>query len=341
MLLMHPARVLFIFFPSFAHFSKKSLCLMAGTAARVGSLRLFRTLWGVPFPAEEPSLWSGFLHEHVTSRGFVGIECCSPGPFCSFNADLDAARDALRNAGDVKLITQVQTLDYPVASSNWKEHRDSLRRKLEDVVKFFGPTSRCPSPLELVNCHAGKDSMSLDDAIRFFESALTVESEVLSPLGVRLVFETHRQRILHNPFALLALHRHDPKVMSQIRYNADISHFVVALERLPTTDGDSEFWPEVLEILARQSHYMHCRMATPQAIQTLSARGDGSPEAEFFYKKTWSAIAGGMRSRHLDVLVCPEYGPPPYCPVGVHGQPLVNLNDLVLVSAKELQIFLR
>lgn len=307
------------------------------------SLQLFRTLWGMPFPHDAPALWGSYLRDSVTAQGFTGIECCSPGPFFSFGHDPSAVKGALEEAGNLKLILQVQTMDYPVVSPNWREHVESLRKKcLQCVTTIPGVM-----PV-LVNCHAGKDSMRLDDALRFFEEALLVEAEMNDAARslattdsniahIPLVFETHRQRILHSPFRLIELFDRGSEVMKRIKFNADLSHFVLSLERLPSTELDAEFWPRVMEILEQQAHYIHARVGGPQAIQVghpLAPEVEQEKKAFFSY---WEQILNGMEKRELCLALCPEYGPPPYLPT-LPGTtiPVADLNDVVVSFVTEL-----
>jgi hypothetical protein len=304
--------------------------------------QLFRTLWGLPFPSKS-SQWATFLKSEVLGKGFVGIECCSPGPFFSFASDPTALSPVLKEC-NCQIIFQAQTTDYPVVTSSWTEHAESLRRKLEQIVALN------VTP-QIVNVHAGKDSMPTTDGVNFLRAARKAEIEILSTKSgcsaTPLVFETHRQRLFHNPFQLLDIYKQlEVSDKAWLKLNADLSHFVVGLERYPTAELDAEFWPHTLRILEDHCAYIHARCCTPQSIQLAAlapenAAAQHHPAAAESYlvmSSWWRRIAEGMRRRQVEVRVCPEYGPPPYQPVdSVTGLAIGDLDGLVLEAARRLQ----
>ncbi|CUG71919.1 Hypothetical protein, putative [Bodo saltans] len=310
------------------------------------SLKLFRTLWGVPFP-DKSTQWTSFLKSEVIDKGFEGIECCSPGPFFSFASDPSALKLVLQES-NCKIIFQAHTTDYPVMTSSWAEHAASLRQKLEQIVALG------VSP-EVVNVHAGKDSMSTGDIVEFLKAARKSESEVLHQAAVYsphlsasssslmpcLAFETHRQRMFHSPFQLLDVFKQLPESeRAWLKLNADLSHFIVSLERFPTAELDAEFWPHTLRILEDHCVYIHARACSPQAIQiaTFPNSSDDADDDTKAMASWWKRIVEGMRRRNVEVRVCPEYGPPPYQPVdAVTGKPVGDLDALVLEGARRLR----
>jgi hypothetical protein len=303
---------------------------------------------------------------------FHGVEFCA-GTFFPFLGEEAAAAEALAHA-NLRAIVQVHTCGYPVPPAYdlkhkraaglaggagnlqpaWKEHADSLRFHAENMATRLqlpegseglarlrahhpefklGPSSqhsRHPV-IAAINCHGGKDSLPADDALRFLEAACGVERDV----GIPICHETHRQRIFHNPFVLRTLRDELP---STLKLNCDLSHFVVALERVMSDVNDAEFWPELLrDVIARRAYLMHCRVGTPQSPQLQDPRpahaqyvsdnqlegytpsvttpaacaGDDYAAVEA-HVGWWRIIAASMRERGVPVRVVPEYGPAPY-----------------------------
>jgi hypothetical protein len=113
-----------------------------------------------------------------------------------------------------------------------------------------------------------------------------------------------------------------------LKLNADLSHFVVGLERLPSAETDPEFFPQVWRCLAAQAWYIHAWVASPQQIQIDVAAHMG----------WWRAILSGMAARGVPLRVCPEFGPVPYLPVAPCSHtPLAELEGVVLRFADRLR----
>jgi hypothetical protein len=278
--------------------------------------KLIRTLWGVTFT--EPSQWRSFFRS-VRESGFSGIECCSPGPFFPFAADPELFRSLLSEF-QLDLVLQVHTLEYPVISGNVDLHIDSLQRKVREAAAF--------NPV-LINCHAGKDSFSIADVVKVIDATRQLELEIGGKIPI--LHETHRQRMLYSPFVLRSLLREAPEAAKALKINADLSHFAVVLERLPSAESDAEFWPEVLEFIAENGYYIHARVGGAQRIQVADPQDPGVAAEVAAHMSWWRRIASSVVGRGLPLRVCPEFGPVPYLPVEPFTQrPLADLETVVL-----------
>ena len=273
-------------------------------------VKLYKTLWGVPEVAQ-PVLW-GSMFKQFRQDGFNGIELCGAGPFYPFAGKDDELQRHLRE-NDLGLIVQLHTLDYPVPSANWQKHVDSLRSKVETVVGL--------KP-EIVNCHSGKDSFRLEDSVRFFEEAVKIEKE----FGVVMTHETHRQRIIHSPFVLRDLAPHLP---SELKLNADLSHFVCVCERSLSDELDKDFWPEVLDIVAQRCHLIHARVGFSQGPQVNDPFAPEHADDVVAHMGWWKKIAQSMKQRGVVPRVEPEFGPYPYQPhLPYTMQPTADLGEI-------------
>ncbi len=287
-----------------------------------GEVKLIRTLWGVPLL--DPSQWRPFFSS-LRQTGFSGIECCSPGPFFPFTKDPALFRTLLTEFG-LDLVLQVHTLDYPVISGDVQRHIESLQKKVREAAAF--------DPV-MINCHAGKDSFELKDIVTMIEATQQLEQELHGKIPI--LHETHRQRMLYSPFVLRTLLREAPSAAKSLKINADLSHFVVVLERLPSADRDAEFFPEMMDFIAENGWYLHARVGSPQQIQVADPEDPAVASEVAAHLSWWQAIARRMVSRGVPVRVCPEFGPVPYLPVEPFSQrPLADLDSVVLRFGERL-----
>jgi sugar phosphate isomerase/epimerase len=141
------------------------------------------------------------------------------------------------------MIAQAHTTGYPVASRDVDEHLESLRRQLVEA-KEIGAI--------MVNSHSGSDSWSLKDSVRFFKEASKMETEI----GIKLIHETHRQRILFNPWITRDILAEVP----DLKLNADLSHFAVVAERVFDDGTMDKEWPGILQSIAKNCHLIHARV---------------------------------------------------------------------------------
>ena len=142
-------------------------------------------------------------------------------------------------------------------SRELKDHIESFERQVREALVL--------QPL-LINSHSGCDSWSADTARAFFERALAVEAEV----GALICHETHRGRVLYNPWATRDLCR----ALPGLKLTADLSHFCVVAERV--FDADDADWKEVMVEVARATRHVHARVGYAQGPQ-VSGVGGGPP----------------------------------------------------------------
>lgn len=289
---------------------------------------MIRTLWGVDVPTSS-SQWVTFFQNEVLSKGFDGVETCA-GPFFSFSSDPHALRPAMAEAllkfpnkhsiraepaNQMDLVLQVHTCGYPVVSPSVEEHVQSLVTQVQ-AHSFLEPT--------LFNVHAGKDSFTVDDAVTFFENTLAQLQQQQESRGSscgnsnaalsNVVFETHRQRILHSPFRLLEIQQ---RLSFPLPLNADLSHFIVMLERIPNNESDAEWWPKVWQLLLQQTRYIHARVGAPQQIQIADPTEAMQQPLVEDYLKWWREIVRHQKNvqPNRPMYMCPEFGPAPYLPM--------------------------
>jgi len=236
------------------------------------NLILFRHLWGVTGQWEE-------VFPKFKAAGYRGIE--SPVPP---REERTRFRALLRRHG-LEFIPQIFSHGQAV-----EEHLESLRQQIA-AAKPFAP--------RLINAHSGQDAFSEDQSICFFEGALQLEAKG----GVAIAHETHRGRILFNPWTTSRLLARFPG----LKLCCDFSHWVCVCERL------IEDQMHIIRQCADRCLHLHARVGYEQGPQVPDPR---APEYqrhleahEGWWRLVWEAQA--KRGFRVSTLT-PEFGPPDY-----------------------------
>ena len=121
----------------------------------------------------------------------------------------------------------------------------------------------------LINAHSGQDAWAPEVARAFFERALAVEAEA----GVLICHETHRGRVLYNPWVTRDLCR----ALPALHLTADLSHFCVVAERVFSAD-DAD-WAACMVEFARATRHVHMRVGFAEGPQVNHPRAPEHKEA--------------------------------------------------------------
>jgi len=182
-----------------------------------------------------------------------------------------------------------------VGSQLVEDHLVSLREGLE-LSKRMGA--------ELANCHSGHDSWSLDKGIDYLHRADGIAAEV----GVAMTHETHRRRLLWNPWQAWALAQAVPSA----RITADLSHWVCACERVFSSESDAE-WPEILATVASRAALIHARVGYNEGPQVPHpAAREARYEVEEHLKWWRTIVEARAEAGDAEIFVEPEFGAPGY-----------------------------
>mmetsp|Transcript_64036 Transcript_64036/g.202596 ORF Transcript_64036/g.202596 Transcript_64036/m.202596 type:complete len:158 (+) Transcript_64036:482-955(+) len=128
---------------------------------------------------------------------------------------------------DMELILQVHTCGYggragQVPTRDISQHLASLKEGM-DAARGMGAA--------LANVHSGHDSWGVEEGRKYMLEAANIEAAS----GILLSHETHRKRLMWNPWnfrdLMLALEGEPVKI------TADISHWVVCCEVLHSLDS--------------------------------------------------------------------------------------------------------
>jgi sugar phosphate isomerase/epimerase len=272
-------------------------------------LDVFRHLWGFAAPGTLFPTWQQALptvkHQRVPYAGveFPILMVSDPGELTEA-----LAQHALG------FIPMAFTFGDSVAA-----HLASLRGQLVTAKQV---------PHRFVNCHAGRDAFSEQEAIAFFAGALALEDE----LGVKIAYETHRGRILYNPWTTArVLEKFDT-----LKLVCDYSHWVVVCERLI----DDQL--SILNACAERAVHIHARVGFENGPQVSDPAAPEWSAQLAAHERWWDAIWASQERRGVQVsTLTPEFGPPSYQAVLPYTQaPLADLARICdFMTERELARF--
>lgn len=237
-------------------------------------LELVRQLWG----GDEPSAAS-FIQ--FSEFGYSALETGVPAA-----EDLQRFKQLVkeRNFGVIAMVF--------TAGSSVADHLRSLEIEVERAQQL--------AP-RFVNAHSGRDSWSPAEAKHYFAEALEIERRS----GLTIAHETHRGRVLFNPWITRDLLLSFP----ELKLTCDYSHWVCVAERLLDAETD------ILELCAQRAHHIHARVGHEQGPQVADPRAPEYQRHLLAHERYWDMIWASQETRGVSVsTLTPEFGPPPYMP---------------------------
>ena len=239
-------------------------------------LKLIRHLWGVEQPWEQA--FATFEEE-----GYVGVE-----------APLVAAKDqerfaALRRQHGFEYVAMAFTSGEMVA----------------DHVRSFEQQYRRAAELgaSQLTAHGGLDAWPIDAARAFYREVLAIERAGGPRLPV--AHETHRGRVLYNPWVTRAL----LEEFESLHLCCDFSHWVCVAERTTWDDAAGS----ILRLCAQRCLHVHARVGYAEGPQVPDPSAPEYARDLAAHVGWWREIWDAQRARGLPYsTVTPEFGPPGY-----------------------------
>jgi sugar phosphate isomerase/epimerase len=252
-------------------------------------LKIFRHLWGITESWET-------LFPKIYDLKYQGIEHILPEP-----AQRDRFRALLDHHG-FDYIAQLVTSGDSVES-----HLKSFRQVVEEA--------RGLKPL-IINCHSGADWFSEEEARRFFGEALEFEAKA----GVRIAHETHRGRILYNPWSAQRLLKDFP----QLNLSCDFSHWVLVCERLLEREIG------IIAQAAERCLHVHARVGYEEGPQVPDPRAPEYERHVLAHERWWNMVWDAQERRGMtESTLTPEFGAPDYLHTIPYTQePVADLWDI-------------
>lgn len=243
-------------------------------------LELFKSLRG----------WTGdwsACAAQVREMGGAGVEARMP---VQAAAAISMARAMQQE--DLSYIAVVFTGGDVLPNQSWgvQQHLDRLQTALDNAV-LMRP--------RFLNVLAGNDRWPLAQQVEFFgrAQALADAAQVLCS------FETHRGSSLYSPWVTLEL----IKQLPQLRFTADLSHWVVVCERLLSDPLDD------LRPFLERVHHVQARVGYDQGPQVPHPAAPEYAREVAWHQSMWEAVWTSQRARSYAVsTLTPEFGPDGY-----------------------------
>jgi len=186
------------------------------------------------------------------------------------------------------------SLELAVVVHTWGNDLETHLRELKDVLTHAAAVEPCH-----VIVQAGLDKFDIDQT----DALLARTAELAADLGVTVAHETHRHRPLFTPWATeRVLDRHP-----DIRLVVDLSHWVVALERLLPDEED------IIRRAGRHAIQIDARVGHEECAQVPDPSAPEWAEHTSTFEQWWTTTRDEAEVSGLErLVVVPEYGPPPY-----------------------------
>ncbi len=247
-------------------------------------LDLFRSLWG--WPTGPDADWARCGAE-CRDIGFVGVEARLPSdPFAR-----RALKASLAGQG-LDYIAVVFTGGDVIPDQAWTpaQHCDRLAAAI-DGARQVGA--------RFVNVLAGNDRWPLAMQVDFFGRA----QELANAGGLTCSFEIHRATSLYSPWLTLELIAQVP----DLRFTADLSHWVVVSERLLNDPADD------LSPFLNRVHHVQARVGYDQGPQVPHPAAPEYADALGWHQAMWEQVWAQHRAAGREMTtVTPEFGPDGY-----------------------------
>ncbi|MFT8306975.1 sugar phosphate isomerase/epimerase family protein [Acetobacter malorum] len=252
-------------------------------------LEVFKTLWGDSRP------WQ-CAAEEAKAAGFTGLEGRIPSTHTEARQNAQILTD--ENMPYIGIIMTGGGV-IPQQSCGIEEHLEDLKQAL-DRAALMSP--------RFINVLGGNDRWCASKQADFINKAHAIGQEA----GILCVFETHRSRILANPWVTLDVL---PQLESDILFTLDISHWVVCCERL-LNDPEDDF-----SAFFKRVHHIQARIGYDQGPQVPHPAAPEHTAARKFHQNVWEQIWLSQQKRGYSTsTLTPECGPDGY----VHTLPFTN-----------------
>lgn len=244
------------------------------------NLTQFRTLWGVSEPID-------VAIGRALDAGYSGVEFRVPTTVEA----IQALAESLQRQQTPWIAEICTGGDYvPPQHLTPAEHLADLATNLDRCVDL--------KPLH-INCLGGVDAWDEPTSVAFLRAGMAMAAE----RGLSFSFETHRSRILFNPWVTQRLIAEVP----ELRLTADISHWCVVAERLMDADQAP------IQAIASRVDHIHARVGYDQGAQVPHPAAPEYRHCLASHQRCWELFwQAQAKAGRTDFTLTPEFGPDGY-----------------------------
>jgi sugar phosphate isomerase/epimerase len=253
------------------------------------------------------------LFKVIAAEGYSGVEIQVSQILLIGKSRFIAALEASK----LRFMGKVYSSGGPGASpfeAGFESHPRPGQSVDEHLAVWEASVRECCEPAELrerlvsISSQSGRDFFYRNNGVeadRFFSRALEIEKEI----GVRVVHETHRHRLLFAPFLAASAVERFP----EIRLLGDLSHYAVVCE---ANCGDAELEAAVEGIVESVRH-VHLRVGYAEGPQVRDPRAPDAAGQLAGHARWWAKVwARAHRRGDAVVTATPEFLLPPYAREG-------------------------
>ena len=271
------------------------------------SIRLYKTAWGLVGPGTRYRPLQAFV-DSAREEGYFGVEF----PVFYMDAEPGGARQAER---DLKKAFDGLGLDFVALVATRSDRWGDYDAHLASFKDQCATAARMGATKAAV--HAGADSFGIERGRRFLEDCLSIAGDV----GVRPCFETHRARILYNPFTCAALLEEIPA----LELTSDLSHWLLVVDRIPHDIMD------LFDLASARTRHLHARIGHEKSPQVTEPSDPAWAEHVSLFRRWWQISVDARVAKGGTLSVSPEFGPPPY----MHAEPFTGTPSADIVAANQ------
>ena len=268
------------------------------------NIEIYRTAWGLTGPGNLYPTLLEFV-DSASEENYDGVEF----PVFYMDGEPGGAEQAERELTirfghlGLNFIALIAT-----RAEDWGDydaHLQSFRSQAETAARM-GATKAA--------VHAGADSFGIDRGKQFLEDCLRVAND----LNIVPCFETHRARILYNPFTCATLLDQLPA----LELTSDLSHWLLVVDRVPNDIMD------LFDLASARTGHLHARIGHEKSPQ-VTEPSDPAWEAHLeLYRRWWQISIDAQAAKGRRLTVSPEFGPPPY----MHAEPFTGKPSADIVA---------
>ncbi|MDJ0917133.1 MAG: hypothetical protein QNJ05_05160 [Woeseiaceae bacterium] len=269
------------------------------------SVHLIKTAWGLVGTGNRYATLFDFV-ESARDEQYVGVE------FPVFYMDLEDG-GAAGVAGPLREHIESLGLDYialiATRTEHWGDHDAHLAsfREQCELAASMGA--------QRAAVHAGADSFDENRARLFLEDCRRIALD----LGVQPCFETHRGRILFNPFICARMLEQIP----DLELTSDLSHWLLVVDRIPNDIMG------LFDHASERSRHLHARIGHEKSPQVTEPADPFWEQHVSLYRRWWQISVDAAQAAGSVLSISPEFGPPPY----MHAEPFTQKPSGDIVAA--------